>query len=52
MARGALAWVTRPDIRDGYLGNGVSEAYAGATAKLALAVEVRGGDPATSAGWT
>ncbi|MFI2710835.1 prenyltransferase/squalene oxidase repeat-containing protein [Micromonospora sp. NPDC018662] len=41
----ALAWVTRPDIRDGYLGDGTTEAYAGATAKLALAVRVRGGDP-------
>ncbi|WP_018588608.1 peptidase [Salinispora arenicola] len=42
---GALAWVTRPDIRDGYLGDGTTEVYAGATAKLALAVQVRGGDP-------
>ncbi|WP_089155897.1 prenyltransferase/squalene oxidase repeat-containing protein [Micromonospora sp. NBS 11-29] len=41
----ALAWVTRPDVRDGYLGDGTTEAYAGATAKLALAVLVRGGDP-------
>ncbi|MFY1593565.1 peptidase [Micromonospora sp. WMMD737] len=41
----ALAWVTRPDIRDAYLGDGTTEAYAGATAKLALAVQVRGGDP-------
>ncbi|OWV09513.1 peptidase [Micromonospora wenchangensis] len=41
----ALDWVTRPDIRDGYVGDGGTEAYAGATAKLALAVQVRGGDP-------
>jgi len=41
----ALAWVTRPDIRDGYLGDGTVEAYAGATAKLTLAVQVRSGDP-------
>ncbi|GGL98936.1 peptidase [Micromonospora yangpuensis] len=41
----ALAWVTRPDIRDGYVGDGSTEAYAGATAKLALAVAVRGADP-------
>ncbi|NLU79257.1 peptidase [Micromonospora sp. HNM0581] len=41
----ALAWATRPDIRDGYIGDGASAAYAGATAKLALAVAVRGGDP-------
>ncbi|MEU5551397.1 peptidase [Micromonospora sp. NPDC047793] len=41
----ALAWVTQPDVRDGYVGDGTTEAYAGATAKLALAVAVRGGDP-------
>ena len=41
----ALAWVTRPEFRDGYVGDGIVEAYAGATAKLALAVTVRGGDP-------
>ncbi|TDB96958.1 peptidase [Micromonospora fluostatini] len=41
----AMAWVSRPDIRDGYIGDGTTEAYAGATAKLALAVTVRGGDP-------
>ncbi|MEH0819665.1 MULTISPECIES: peptidase [unclassified Micromonospora] len=46
----AVAWVTRPDVRDGYVGDGVSEAYAGATAKLALAVQVRGGDPADVGG--
>jgi len=46
----ALAWVTRPDIRDGYIGDGVTEAYAGATAKLALAVQVRGGDPTNVGG--
>ncbi|WBB54686.1 hypothetical protein [Verrucosispora sp. WMMD573] len=41
----ALAWATRPDVRDGYIGDGTTEAYAGATAKLALAVAVHGGDP-------
>ncbi|WP_433687930.1 peptidase [Micromonospora carbonacea] len=41
----ALAWVTRPDVRDAYVGDGATEAYVGATAKLALAVAVRGGDP-------
>ncbi|MFJ8578335.1 peptidase [Micromonospora sp. NPDC093277] len=46
----ALAWVTRPDVRDGYIGDGATEAYAGATAKLALAVDVRGGDPADVGG--
>ncbi|MEU4565302.1 peptidase [Micromonospora sp. NPDC023956] len=46
----ALSWVTRPDIRDGYLGDGTTEAYAGATAKLTLAVQVRGGDPTAVGG--
>ncbi|MBO4204641.1 peptidase [Micromonospora echinofusca] len=46
----ALAWVSRPDVRDGYLGDGVTEAYAGATAKLALAVQVRGADPTSVGG--
>ncbi|MDG4795625.1 peptidase [Micromonospora sp. WMMD1082] len=41
----ALAWVSRPEVRDGYVGDSAPEAYAGATAKLALAVAVRGGDP-------
>lgn len=41
----ALAWVSRPDVRDGYLGDGNVEAYVGPTARLALAVQIRGGDP-------
>ena len=41
----AMAWLARPDVLAGYVGDG-TEAYAGATAKLALAVQVRGGDPA------
>ncbi|WP_341716478.1 peptidase [Micromonospora sp. FIMYZ51] len=41
----ALAWISQPSVRDGYIGDGTTEAYAGATAKLALAVAVRGGDP-------
>ncbi|AUY53585.1 peptidase [Streptomyces sp. CB01881] len=42
----ATAWLARPEIISGYLGDGTTEAYAGATAKLLLAVEVRGADPA------
>ena len=43
-ATAATAWLSQPEILTGYIGDG-TEAYAGATAKLALAVEVRGGDP-------
>jgi hypothetical protein len=46
----ATAWLATPDILTGYVGDGTTEAYAGATAKLALAVEVRGGDPASFGG--
>ncbi|MFE2722199.1 prenyltransferase/squalene oxidase repeat-containing protein [Kitasatospora sp. NPDC059327] len=42
----ATAWLAKPEIIGGYLGDGTTEAYAGATAKLLLAVEVRGGNPA------
>ncbi|MEU4570616.1 peptidase [Micromonospora sp. NPDC023956] len=41
----ALAWVSRPDVRDAYIGDGVGESYVEPTARLALAVAVRGGDP-------
>ncbi|MFK3984421.1 peptidase [Micromonospora sp. NPDC050397] len=46
----ATAWLARPEILSGYVGDGAVEAYAGATAKLALAVQVRGADPATFGG--
>ncbi|MFE7633273.1 prenyltransferase/squalene oxidase repeat-containing protein [Kitasatospora sp. NPDC057518] len=46
----ATAWLAKPEIIGGYLGDGTTEAYAGATAKLLLAVEVRGGDPAAFGG--
>ncbi|GAB7184103.1 hypothetical protein ATKI12_3934 [Kitasatospora sp. Ki12] len=42
----ATAWLAKPEVISGYLGDGTTEAYAGATAKLLLAVEVRGGNPA------
>ncbi|MFF2044563.1 peptidase [Kitasatospora sp. NPDC058170] len=41
----ATAWLARPEILAGYLGDGTTEAYAGATAKLLLAAEVRGENP-------
>ncbi|MEV7779540.1 peptidase [Kitasatospora sp. NPDC088351] len=40
----ATAWLAQPGIISGYLGDGTTEAYAGATAKLLLAAEVRGED--------
>lgn len=44
-AAAAMQWLARPDILTGYIGDGAAESYAGATAKLALAVQVRGDDP-------
>lgn len=46
----ATAWLQQPDILSGYLGDGTDESYAGATAKLMLAAEVRGVDPASFGG--
>jgi len=46
----ATAWLARPEILNGYTGGGGSESYAGATAKLALAAEVRGLDPGSFGG--
>lgn len=46
----ATAWLAKPEVIGGYLGDGTTEAYAGATAKLLLAVEVRGGNPAAFGG--
>jgi hypothetical protein len=46
----AMQWLARPDILTGYIGDGAVESYAGPTAKLALAVQVRGGDPASFGG--
>jgi len=42
----ATTWLAQPDILTGYIGDGVLESYAGPTAKVALAAEVRGIDPA------
>ncbi|MFF2747274.1 prenyltransferase/squalene oxidase repeat-containing protein [Kitasatospora sp. NPDC058048] len=46
----ATAWLAKPEIIGGYLGDGTTEAYAGVTAKLLLAVEVRGGNPTAFGG--
>ncbi|MGF1426590.1 peptidase [Kitasatospora sp. LaBMicrA B282] len=46
----ATAWLAQPANLSGYLGDGVTESYAGATAKLLLAAEVRGTDPTSFGG--
>jgi hypothetical protein len=46
----ATAWLAEPDNLGGYIGDGGTESYAGATAKLLLATEVRGADPSTFGG--
>ncbi|GIG67479.1 peptidase [Phytomonospora endophytica] len=49
-AERALTWLASPGVTGGYIGEG-TEAYAGATAKLTLAVQVRGGDPSAFGGF-
>lgn len=46
----ALTWLSQPAVLTGYVGDGTVEAYAGATAKLTLAVQVRGDDPTAFGG--
>ncbi|GIH03726.1 hypothetical protein Rhe02_17930 [Rhizocola hellebori] len=46
----AMAWLARPEILSGYAGDGTFTSYAGTTAKLALAAQVRGIDPASFGG--
>lgn len=46
----AITWLAQSDTLAGYIGDGTEESYAGATAKSALAAEVRGLDPATFGG--
>lgn len=41
----ATAWLERPAVLSNYIGNGTTESFAGATAKVALAAEVRGVNP-------
>ncbi|MFE6610469.1 prenyltransferase/squalene oxidase repeat-containing protein [Amycolatopsis sp. NPDC057786] len=45
----AIAWLAKPEITSGYVGSG-TEAYAGAHAKLLLAAQVRGKNPASFGG--
>ncbi len=42
----ATAWLKQPKILSGYIGDGKTSSFAGATAKAALAAEVQGIDPA------
>ncbi|ALG09133.1 peptidase [Kibdelosporangium phytohabitans] len=46
----AITWLAKPEILSGYIGDGTTEAYAGATAKVSLAAQVRGQDPASFGG--
>ncbi|MDG4838408.1 peptidase [Micromonospora sp. WMMD967] len=48
-AANAMSWLAQPAVISGYIGDG-TEAYAGATAKLALGAQVRGLNPATFGG--
>jgi hypothetical protein len=41
----AMAWIGRSDVLAEYIGDGTDTAWAGATAKVALAALVRGEDP-------
>ncbi len=43
-------WLAQPANLASYAGDGVDESYAGATAKLAFAAEVRGADPTSFGG--
>lgn len=46
----ATTWLAQPATLSGYIGDGAAESYTGATAKSALAAEVRGLDPAAFGG--
>ncbi|MFG1918200.1 prenyltransferase/squalene oxidase repeat-containing protein [Micromonospora sp. NPDC048898] len=48
-AANAVSWLAQPAVLTGYIGDG-TEAYAGATAKLALGAQVRGLNPAAFGG--
>lgn len=41
----AIAWLAKPKILSGYIGNGKSSSFAGSIAKAALAAEVQGMNP-------
>ncbi len=46
----ATTWLEQPKVLSNYIGDGTSSSYAGATAKVALAAEVRGLNPAKFGG--
>jgi hypothetical protein len=46
----AITWLKRPAVLSGYIGNGSASSYAGATAKVLLAAEVRGDNPSKFGG--
>jgi hypothetical protein len=46
----ATAWLSTPDVLSGYLGDGTTESYAGAHAKLALVAQAQGENPASFGG--
>ncbi|MET0236420.1 MAG: prenyltransferase/squalene oxidase repeat-containing protein [Kibdelosporangium sp.] len=46
----AITWLAKPEILSGYIGDGGTESYAGATAKISLAAQVRGLNPASFGG--
>lgn len=43
----AITWLQRPAVLSGYIGDGKTASFAGATAKAALAAEVSGRSPAS-----
>lgn len=43
----ATTWLQRPSVLSGYIGDGKTSSFAGATAKVALAAEVSGQNPAS-----
>ncbi len=46
----AISWLERPAILSNYIGNGTTNSFAGATAKVMLAAQIRGVNPAKFAG--
>lgn len=46
----ATTWLARPEILSGYIGNGTTDAFTGATAKALLAAQVRGVNPTAFGG--
>ena len=46
----AMTWIAKPANLSGYIGDGGTESYAGALAKLSLTAQVRGLDPTSFGG--